>query len=148
MNPLPVTVVGGLLQRFDVAGPRYTAYPTADRFVEAFGDEEYHRTLAQRLNAEGARPQPLSLYMQIPFCNLLCYHCACNKVMTKHPSLAAEYLHYLALELALHTNLIGKGRVVSQLHLGGCSPTLMSDDELVALLQQHFTLAAGAELSI
>ena len=146
---IPVSL--GLLQKFDVAGPRYTSYPTADRFVEAFGDEEYKRTLAQRFNEEGARPQPLSLYVHIPFCDSLCYYCACNKVITKHHSRSAEYLRYLALELALHTDLIGKGRVVSQLHLGGGSPTFMNDDELralMALLQQHFQLAPGAELSI
>ena len=148
---MPIPVALGLLQKFDVAGPRYTSYPTADRFVEAFGDEEYKRTLAQRFNEEGARPQPLSLYVHIPFCDSLCYYCACNKVITKHHSRSAEYLRYLALELALHTDLIGKGRTVSQLHLGGGSPTFMNDDELrelVALLQQHFQLAAGAELSI
>ena len=147
--PIPVSL--GLLQKFDVAGPRYTSYPTADRFVEAFGDEEYKRTLVQRFNDEGARPQPLSLYVHIPFCDSLCYYCACNKVITKHHSRSAEYLRYLALELALHTDLIGKGRVVSQLHLGGGSPTFMNDDELralMALLQQHFQLAPGAELSI
>lgn len=140
-----------LLQKFDVAGPRYTSYPTADRFVEAFGDEDYKRTLAQRFNEEGARPQPLSLYVHIPFCASLCYYCACNKVITKHHSRSAEYLRYLALELALHTDLIGKGRIVSQLHLGGGSPTFMNDDELrelMGLLRQHFQLAAGAELSI
>lgn len=151
MNHMPIPVSLGLLQKFDVAGPRYTSYPTADRFVEAFGDEEYKRTLAQRFNEEGARPQPLSLYVHIPFCDSLCYYCACNKVITKHHSRSAEYLRYLALELALHTDLIGKGRTVSQLHLGGGSPTFMNDDELrelVALLQQHFQLAPGAELSI
>jgi oxygen-independent coproporphyrinogen-3 oxidase len=151
MNHMPIPVSLGLLQKFDVAGPRYTSYPTADRFVEAFGDEEYKRTLAQRFNDEGARPQPLSLYVHIPFCDSLCYYCACNKVITKHHSRSAEYLRYLALELALHTDLIGKGRVVSQLHLGGGSPTFMNDDELralMALLQQHFQLAPGAELSI
>jgi oxygen-independent coproporphyrinogen-3 oxidase len=146
---IPLTLE--LLQQFDVAGPRYTSYPTADRFVEAFGDEDYKRTLMQSFNEEGARPQPLSLYVHIPFCASLCYYCACNKVITKHHSRSAEYLRYLALELALHTGLIGKGRIVSQLHLGGGSPTFMNDEELrelMGLLKQHFQLAAGAELSI
>jgi oxygen-independent coproporphyrinogen-3 oxidase len=151
MNSMPIPVPLGLLQKFDVAGPRYTSYPTADRFVEAFGDEEYKRTLVQRFNGEGARPQPLSLYVHIPFCDSLCYYCACNKVITKHHSRSAQYLRYLALELALHTDLIGKGRVVSQLHLGGGSPTFMNDEELralIALLHQHFQWMPGAELSI
>ena len=63
-----------LLQKFDIAGPRYTSYPTADRFVEAFGADEYQATLAQRFVGLGARPQPLSLYVHIPFCASLCYY--------------------------------------------------------------------------
>jgi len=148
---MSISVSFDLLQKFDVAGPRYTSYPTADRFVEAFGGEEYQRSLTQRFNAEGARAQPLSLYVHIPFCDSLCYYCACNKVITKHHSRSAQYLGYLAIELALHTALIGKGRTVSQLHLGGGSPTFMNDGELralMAMLQQHFKLAPNAELSI
>ena len=140
-----------LLQKFDVAGPRYTSYPTADRFVEAFGADEYQATLAQRFVGLGARPQPLSLYVHIPFCASLCYYCACNKVITKHHSRSAEYLRYLALELALHTRAIGTGRAVSQLHLGGGSPTFMNDaelGELMGLLRHSFQIVPGAEISI
>jgi hypothetical protein len=74
-----------MLRRLDVPGPRYTSYPTADRFVEAFGPIEYRQALRQR--AQGAvvgGPTPLSLYVHIPFCESVCYYCACNKVITKH----------------------------------------------------------------
>ena len=76
-----------LLRRFDVPGPRYTSYPTADRFVEAFGEDDYIQALNQRQSGL-AVALPLSLYVHIPFCESLCYYCACNKIITKHHSRA------------------------------------------------------------
>ena len=140
-----------LLQRYDVAGPRYTSYPTADRFVEAFGEAEYLQALEQRRDGLGAKAYPLSLYVHIPFCESLCYYCACNKIITKHHERGAEYLSYLALEVNLNIAHLGQGQVVSQLHLGGGSPTFLSDAELVqlmAMLRRNFRFAPGGEYSI
>jgi oxygen-independent coproporphyrinogen-3 oxidase len=147
----PEAISQDLLRRFDVPGPRYTSYPTADRFVEAFSDQDYIQALEQRRNAGAGNALPLSLYVHIPFCESLCYYCACNKVITKHHSKGAEYLNYLAKEIDLHTVHVGRGHVVSQLHLGGGSPTFLSDDELselMAMLRRNFTLAPGGEYSI
>ena len=80
-----------LLRRFDVPGPRYTSYPTADRFVEAFGQEDYVLALQQRRSGTLAKAMPLSLYVHIPFCESLCYYCACNKIITKHHDRAEVY---------------------------------------------------------
>jgi oxygen-independent coproporphyrinogen III oxidase len=141
-----------LLRRLDVAGPRYTSYPTADRFVEAFGPAEYAQALRQR--AEGAvvgGSPPLSIYVHIPFCESVCYYCGCNKVITKHHERGREYLDALSREIDLHVAMLGRGRAVSQVHLGGGSPTFLSDDELEALmatLQAAFKLSADAEVSI
>ena len=138
-----------LLRRFDVSGPRYTSYPTADRFVEAFSPEEYRIALAQR--ASDAPAVPFSLYVHIPFCESLCYFCACNKLVTRHHDRAAPYLRYLGRELDLHTAALGLGQKVTQLHLGGGSPTFLSDDELrslMAMLGRGFNLVAGAEFAI
>ncbi|RZJ54841.1 MAG: oxygen-independent coproporphyrinogen III oxidase, partial [Acidovorax sp.] len=140
-----------LLRRFDVPGPRYTSYPTADRFVEAFGQDDYVLALEQRRAGTGAKALPLSLYVHIPFCESLCYYCACNKIITKHHDRADVYLRYLSREIDLHTAHCGTGQVVSQLHLGGGSPTFLSDDglrELMAMLKRSFTLAPGGEYSI
>ncbi len=140
-----------VLRKFDVAGPRYTSYPTADRFVEAFGADDYTLALSQRRSGAAAMTLPLSLYVHIPFCESLCYYCACNKIITKHHERAAPYLHYLSREVDLHTAVVGAGQVVSQLHLGGGSPTFLSDDELrdlLAMLRRNFAFAANAELSI
>jgi oxygen-independent coproporphyrinogen-3 oxidase len=139
-----------LLRRFDVPGPRYTSYPTADRFVEAFGADDYIQALKQRRSGI-AMAMPLSLYVHIPFCESLCYYCACNKIITKHHSRAEEYLRYLSREIDLHTAHVGVGQSISQLHLGGGSPTFLSDPELrelMAMLRRSFTLVPGGEYSI
>ena len=94
---------------------------------------------------------PLSLYVHIPFCESLCYYCACNKIITKHKERAADYLKYLSKEVELHTLHLGRGQSVSQLHLGGGTPTFMSDDELrqlMALLREHFKFVPGGEYSV
>ncbi len=140
-----------LLSRFDVAGPRYTSYPTADRFVEAFNTDDYIGALQQRRTGAAALSLPLSLYVHVPFCESLCYYCACNKIITKHHEKGADYLRYLGREIDLHTAHIGTGQVVTQLHLGGGSPTFLSDAELGELMQmirRSFTLAPGGEYSI
>ena len=140
-----------LLQRFDVAGPRYTSYPTADRFVEAFGSDEYSAALAHRRSGAAAMALPLSLYVHIPFCESLCYYCACNKIITKHHERAEPYLRYLSREIDLHTAQLGTGQPVSQLHLGGGTPTFFDDrqlTELMDMLRRNFALAPGGEYSI
>jgi len=138
-----------MLQKFDVSGPRYTSYPTADRFVEAFSEDSYQQTLAQR--RVGGMALPLSIYVHIPFCESLCFFCACNKIVTKHHERSAEYLGYLSREIDLHIAHLGSGQTISQLHLGGGSPTFFSDDELsalMAMLRRNFVLAPGGEYSI
>jgi oxygen-independent coproporphyrinogen-3 oxidase len=144
-------VTDELLKKYDVSGPRYTSYPTADRFGEAFTAEQYAQTLSERRGVKDAQSLPLSLYLHIPFCDSLCYYCACNKIITKHHDKAAEYLRYLEMEVNLHTQRMGKGQMVSQLHLGGGTPTFLSDDELQALmdmLRRNFSFAPGGEYSI
>jgi len=152
---MPITaqepVTQELLRKFDVPGPRYTSYPTADRFVEAFGAEDYARALTQRHSGAAALTLPLSLYVHIPFCEALCYYCACNKIITRHHERATPYLAYLAREVGLHTALLGTQQKVTQLHLGGGSPTFLNDAELRALmdmLRSHFQLMPGGEYAI
>ncbi len=140
-----------LLQRYDVPGPRYTSYPTADRFVEAFGEQDYLQALEQRRQGVASRRLPLSLYVHVPFCASLCYYCACNKIITKHHDKALTYLDYLEREVALHVDHMGTGHAVSQLHLGGGSPTFLNDQELerlLAMLRESFNVVPGGETSI
>ncbi len=152
LSPAAPPMAAEQLARLDVAGPRYTSYPTADRFTEAFGPEQYRQALRQR--AQGAvagGAAPLSVYVHVPFCESVCYYCACNKVITKHHERAAEYLELLALDIALHARELGPRSAVSQLHLGGGTPTFLSDEELrrlMRLLATAFSLTPDAEVSI
>ncbi|MBL8393709.1 MAG: oxygen-independent coproporphyrinogen III oxidase [Candidatus Accumulibacter sp.] len=139
-----------IIRRFDVNGPRYTSYPTADRFVEAFGSDASRLWLGKR--NIGAVSRRLSLYFHIPFCNTICYYCACNKIITKDHGRSAKYLKYLARELALQSSYLDGGdQEVAQLHWGGGTPTFLSHDEmrqLMAATRSHFKLIEGGEYSI
>lgn len=146
---IPSSVSRELLEKYDVAGPRYTSYPTADRFVEAFTEKEYKQALEQR--KIGRMALPLSLYIHIPFCDSLCFFCACNKIVTKHHERSAEYLTYLSREIDLQIEHLGKNPHISQLHLGGGSPTFFSDAELTQLmdeLRNKFQMSPVGEYSI
>ena len=145
----PPALTEDLLHRMDVPGPRYTSYPTSDRFVEAFGADDYRQALRERAGARTR--EPLSVYVHIPFCESLCYYCACNKIITKHHERAGEYLDVLERELALQVELLDGRQAVSQLHFGGGSPTFLSDAELgrvMASLHAAFRITADAEISI
>ncbi len=136
------------LKRFDVAGPRYTSYPTADRFVEAFGPEQHASWLAKR-HIGGFR-RPLSVYVHVPFCNTICYYCGCNKIVTKDRSKAAKYLRYLEKEVRLQSELLDD-RSITQMHWGGGTPTFLNDAELRDLAQMlcsYFDRGAELDCSI
>ena len=138
-----------LIRRFDINGPRYTSYPTADRFVEAFDARALRDWLAKR--AVGGVSRPLSLYFHIPFCNTICYYCACNKIITKDHGRSAKYLNYLDKEIGLQAQALGGSRQVTQLHLGGGTPTFLSHDEMRQLMDSvraRFQLVPNGEYSI
>ncbi|MCG5515815.1 MULTISPECIES: oxygen-independent coproporphyrinogen III oxidase [unclassified Ectothiorhodospira] len=128
-----------LINRYNTAGPRYTSYPTAVQFHEGFGAERYAE-MAKETNASG---RPLSLYFHIPFCDTVCFYCACNKVVTKDRTKAKPYLDRLYKEMAMQGALFDKSRPVTQLHWGGGTPTFISHDEMTELMgktAEHFGL--------
>jgi len=138
-----------LIRKHDVGGPRYTSYPTADRFVEAFGEVELKQWLAKR--NIGGISLPLSVYVHLPFCDTLCYYCGCNKVITRDHGKSAKYIKYLEKELALLGPLLGGDRQVSQMHWGGGTPTFLAREEmagLTALLKKTFSVRSDCECSI
>ena len=146
---LPSDVV---LRRIEGPGPRYTSYPTADRFSESFDSGRLEAVLeAHRSASEAGAAAPLSIYVHIPFCESLCYYCACNKIITRHHDRATPYLDALDVEIALVVDRLGAMRPVSQLHFGGGSPTFLNDDEIARLmgsLRRSFRFTPDAELSI
>jgi oxygen-independent coproporphyrinogen-3 oxidase len=128
-----------LINKYDVAGPRYTSYPTAPNFSEAFDQAPYLGSAKEAMGSEA----PLSLYIHIPFCKNICYYCACNKVVTKDQDVSQRYLEALKKEISLLSGYWGNTRPVSQLHFGGGTPTFLLDaefSELIYTLARNFNL--------
>jgi oxygen-independent coproporphyrinogen-3 oxidase len=115
-----------LINRYDRPGPRYTSYPTAVEFHNEF-------TIRDLLKAEG-HSKALSLYFHIPFCDTVCFYCACNKIATKDRSKAEPYLKALEQEMLMQANLLDWQRPVEQLHWGGGTPTFLSDEQMTWLM--------------
>ena len=148
VSPAPRPAVefdAGLIARLSRNGPRYTSYPTADRFTESFGYRDFLHAVADLRTRGGAKP--LSLYLHIPFCDTVCYYCACNKIVTKDRDKAATYLGYLKREAEMQGRLFAGLNDVEQLHLGGGTPTYLSDaqmEDLMAHLRRCFRFAPDA----
>ncbi len=120
-----------LIHRYDKSGPRYTSYPTALELHEGFGEAEY-RAQIEKSNAQGG---PLSLYFHIPFCDTVCFYCACNKIITNNRKHAVPYLENLCREVALQGALFDQNRVVNQLHWGGGTPTFLNPEQMRQLME-------------
>jgi oxygen-independent coproporphyrinogen III oxidase len=144
-----ITLPTQTLERFDIAGPRYTSYPTADRFYEGFGPEDFRLALQQR--QAGHMALPVSVYVHIPFCESLCYYCACNKIITKHHSRAHAYLDALEREADLVGAALGQRPRTTQIHFGGGTPTFLTNDEFDRLWQivtRHVEPVPGGEFTV
>jgi oxygen-independent coproporphyrinogen III oxidase len=129
-----------LIRRYDKSGPRYTSYPTALELHENFTEVDY-RAHIEKSNATG---DPLSLYVHIPFCDTVCFYCACNKIITKNRAHAQPYLDNLCQEIAMQGTLFDKNRIVKQLHWGGGTPTFLSYEQMLQLMtviRDNFNLA-------
>jgi oxygen-independent coproporphyrinogen III oxidase len=139
-----LVIDAGLIRRYDQSGPRYTSYPTADRFVEAHTASSHSDTLARRTVRDAFTP--LSLYIHLPFCDTICFYCGCNKVTTRDHARSTKYLRYVEREAMMTAEKLTGSRRVEQVHLGGGTPTFLSNEELALLMasmRRHFDLAAG-----
>ena len=124
---MPLTIDKQTILKYDVAGPRYTSYPTAPEWSSAVGADVY----AAKLKAFGQNDKTLSLYIHIPFCEQLCYFCACNKVIRpKEQKTGDEYLDHMFKEIDMVARAIGTRKTVRQLHWGGGTPTYLNEDQL------------------
>lgn len=144
-----IQISESLIRRFDRSGPRYTSYPTADRFNDNFSSQHYITALMSR--QEIVSPPEYSIYVHLPFCQSLCYFCACNKIITQDTSRSNAYVDTVLQELQLLEPYLGQSRTTGQLHLGGGTPTFLSHSELQKLItgiKRHFQLTEQAELSI
>ncbi len=124
-----------LIARYDRPGPRYTSYPTAVQFHDGFTVDDYR--------AAAGRSEALSLYFHIPFCDTICFYCACNKIATKDRSKSEPYLEAMDHEMAMQAAIFNQGQPVEQLHWGGGTPTFLNHEQMRWLMKrtgEHFTL--------
>ena len=132
-----------LISKYNINGPRYTSYPTALALHTDFDRAQIKTVISQS-------PKALSLYLHIPFCHKLCYYCGCNKVVTRHQHKADIYLDALAQEMGQYQPLL-QGKHITQLHLGGGTPTFLTEvqlSRLMALIHSSFNIDPDAEISI
>lgn len=138
-----------LLRKFDVPAPRYTSYPTADRFNADFTAADYEKELRGRGSAE--HPSGLSLYAHIPFCHDVCFYCGCNKVVTRDTKRADEYVKFLLKEADIVKEHLTGSQTLEQLHWGGGTPTYLSSDQILNLMDElraRFPFEDDGEFSI
>jgi oxygen-independent coproporphyrinogen-3 oxidase len=129
-----------LAMKYASQGPRYTSYPTAPQFRQDFPMQEYRDW--QGTDGDHKRA-PLSLYVHVPFCDDICYYCACNKIVTREKNVAQRYLTRLQAEIEMQSELVGDQRPITQMHWGGGTPTYLDHaqiTELMHLLASHFKL--------
>ena len=146
--PPPVAFDRALVAKYDRPGPRYTSYPTAPHFSDAFGAVDY----AALLGASRERRLPLSLYVHVPFCRTRCLFCGCNVVIARDAGRASAYLPLLEREMDRAAELLGAAeREVTQVHWGGGTPTFLAPPELTALaaaLRARFRLSPDCEFGV
>jgi oxygen-independent coproporphyrinogen-3 oxidase len=136
-----------LVQKYNIAGPRYTSYPPATKFIESLSRAE----LDARIDANNRTERDLSIYFHIPFCETLCWFCGCTTVITTNHEKAGDYIDHLEREVVLMAEKINRDRKVIQLHFGGGSPTFLQPDEirrLGAIIHKYFTFSPEIEASV
>jgi oxygen-independent coproporphyrinogen-3 oxidase len=133
-----------LLARWNHSVPRYTSYPTAPMFYSV--DDEFYQ---KRLSSFDRTDKPLSVYIHIPFCKTMCLFCGCSVVLNRKKETQRAYLDCLLKEISMLA--FSKKRLVSQLHLGGGTPTSLTEEEfdlLFAALHEKFVFLEDGEISI
>jgi oxygen-independent coproporphyrinogen-3 oxidase len=149
LRPMIAPIEQSLIERLAGPGPRYTSYPTAPTWDSEFDDRKH----LERLERAGAADPsvPLSLYFHLPFCREMCRYCGCSVVVTARPERIDRYIDYLAREMALAGAKLGRRRAVEQIHLGGGTPTFLSEGQLKRLwkvIGEQFEVKAEADLAL
>jgi len=136
-----------LIQKYNQPVPRYTSYPPATELKTEFNEDDFRAAIA----IGNHKKTPLSLYCHIPFCETPCYFCGCNTIITQNKNFVPRYLEALTRNIEQIAPLVHPDRLVQQFHWGGGTPNYLNLEQVEFLwntLNQHFTLADNAEVSI
>ena len=139
-----------LIQKYNVAGPRYTSYPTVPYWEEAsFSLQQWKQTLKRSFD-ESNHVEGISLYIHLPFCESLCTFCGCHKKVTKRHDVEQPYIQAVLKEWDLYCQLLADRPIIKEIHLGGGTPTFFSVEHLQQLIQgilAKANIADGYEFS-
>jgi len=123
-----------LVEKYNVAGPRYTSYPTVPYWNnDTFSLENWKTSLLQSFN-ESNDEEGISIYIHLPYCESLCTFCGCNKRITKRHDVESPYINALLKEWNLYCDLLQVKPNIKELHLGGGTPTFFSPNNLKKLI--------------
>ena len=137
--------MNSLIDKYNIPGPRYTSYPTVPFWDEGgFSPEKWKESVVHSFN-ETNDSEGISLYIHLPFCEVLCTFCACHKRITKRHSVEEPYIDTVLKEWALYLELFTKKPKIKELHLGGGTPTFFSPENLRRLLEGIFEQSEIAE---
>lgn len=139
-----------LLQKYNVQGPRYTSYPPVPFWADQFDKNDFHRLI--KMGNDETPQKPLSIYIHLPFCETLCYFCACTKVITgPNHRLEDPYIETLIKEMDWLSRHIDRKRPVIQFHLGGGTPSYLNPGNIRKLVEEarkRFMFAQDCEMGI
>lgn len=123
-----------LVERYNVAAPRYTSYPTVPYWEPStWSAKQWTDHVRARFLASSS--QGIAIYVHLPFCERLCTYCGCNKRITKNHSVEAPYIDAVLAEWQLYRNVLGTMAIpISEIHLGGGTPTFFSPAQLKRLM--------------
>lgn len=137
-----------LVNKYNVAGPRYTSYPTVPYWNnDDFSLKNWKETVLRSFK-ESNISEGISLYIHLPFCESLCTFCGCSKRITKNHELEIPYIQCLLKELSLYVELFGERPFIKELHIGGGTPTFFSPENLKILMDGIFRRAKKVENAI
>ena len=138
-------------QKYDVPGPRYTSYPTVPYWADSPTQDQWIQRIAQSLDKSEKEGIGAALYIHIPYCESLCTYCGCNTRITRNHSVGNPYVQSVLKEWRLYQKLLNKKITLSEIHLGGGTPTFLSSQELIDLIEgicEGVQVTSPAEFSI
>jgi len=139
-----------LIDKYNVAAPRYTSYPTVPYWEnDRFNEEEWQKTVKMSF-AESNKTEGISIYIHLPYCESLCTYCGCNTRITKNHGVEQPYIQAILKEWEMYLAIMGEKPVISELHLGGGTPTFFSPENLATLIKgitAKATIHSSAEFS-
>src|SRR5271170_1593282 len=128
-------VPASLIAKYDVAGPRYTSYPTVPYWDRAPTEAQWLERVGGAMREAAGEPRGAALYIHVPFCRALCTYCGCNTRITRTHAIVMPYVNAVLTEYRLYRERLGIERPrLSEVHVGGGTPTFLDLQELEALL--------------